>query len=127
MYRFKRPREVRQGQVYYIYFPVSIGSVQAGIRPAIITSSNHDNKTSPTVIVAIITSKIKRLDLKTHVLLPKMKGLPRQSMVEAEQRFTVDKEQLRDYRGKLSWIYWRKVHRAIRRSESTSKEEYEAI
>lgn len=120
----KRPDEIRQGQIYYVDFPVTIGSVQAGVRPAVVTSSNTRNKTSPTVIVAIITSQIKRLDLGEHVLLPRMKGLPKDSMVEAEQRFTVDKEQLLEYRGKLYWRSWRKVYRAIRKSERTRKKEY---
>ena len=120
----KRPDEIRQGQIYYVDFPVTIGSVQAGVRPAVVTSSNTRNKTSPTVIVAIITSKLKRLDLGEHVLLPRMKGLPRDSMVEAEQRFTVDKEQLIEYRGKLFWHAWCRVHRALRKSERTRKKEY---
>ena len=120
----KRPDEIRQGQIYYVDFPVTIGSVQAGVRPAVVTSSNTRNKTSPTVIVAIITSQIKRLDLGEHVLLPRMKGLPKDSMVEAEQRFTVDKKQLLEYRGKLYWRSWRKVYRAIRKSERTRKKEY---
>ena len=120
----KRPDEIRQGQIYYVDFPVTIGSVQAGVRPAVVTSSNTRNKTSPTVIVAIITSQIKRLDLGEHVLLPRMKGLPKDSMVEAEQRFTVDKKQLLEYRGKLYWRSWRKVYRALRKSERTRKKEY---
>ena len=119
-----RPDEIRQGQIYYVDFPVSVGSVQAGIRPAVVTSSNYRNKTSPTVIVAIITSKLKRLDLSEHVLLPRIKGLPKDSMVEAEQRFTVDKKQLIEYRGKLFWHTWCRVHRALRKSERTRKKEY---
>ena len=126
MFREKKPDKVRQGQIYYVDFPVSIGSVQAGVRPAVITSANRRNRTSPTVIVAIITSQLKRLDLDEHVLLPKIKGLPKESMVEAEQRFTVDKTQLQEYRCKLSWFTWCKVHRAIRQSERTSKADYEA-
>ena len=120
----KRPDEIRQGQIYYVDFPVSDGSVQAGIRPVVVTSSNRRNKTSPTVIVAIITSQLKRLDLGEHVLLPRIKGLPKDSMVEAEQRFTVDKEQLIEYRGKLFWHTWCRVHRALRKSERTRKREY---
>ena len=119
-----KPEEIRQGQIYVVNFPVSVGSVQAGVRPAVVTSSNGRNKTSPTVIVAIITSQLKRLDLGEHVLLPRIKGLPKDSMVEAEQRFTVDKKQLIEYRGKLFWHTWCRVHRALRKSESPGKKEY---
>lgn len=124
MISLEKPDEIRQGQIYYVDFPVSVGSVQAGVRPAVVTSSNTRNKTSPTVIVAIITSKLKRLDLGEHVLLPRIKGLPKDSMVEAEQRFTVDKRQLIEYRGKLFWHTWCMVHRALRKSERTRKREY---
>lgn len=125
MSRKTRPEIVRQGQIYDVDLPVSIGSVQDGIRPVVITSANRRNRTSPTVIVAVVTSQIKRLDLEEHVLLPSMKELPKQSMVCCEQRFTVDKTQLMHYRGKLSWNVWKDVHRAIRQSERTSMKDYE--
>ena len=121
----KRPRQVKQGHIYYVDFPVSIGSVQSGIRPAVVTSANSRNATSPTVTVAIITSKLKKIWLKEHVLLPMIEGLPRQSMVETEQQFTVDKDQLLWYRGRLSWKAWSKVHRALRTNERTEKEAYQ--
>lgn len=120
----KVPDEIRQGQIYYVDFPVTIGSVQAGRRPVLVTSSNKRNKTSPTVVVAIITSKIKRLDLDEHVRLPRIKGLPLESMVAVEQRFTVDKEQLVHYRGKLDWPVWEKVYRAIEMNDYTDEVEY---
>lgn len=85
----------------YFLGQVQLGSRQAGIRPALVVSSDHRNEYSPVVWVVIITSQIKRLDLKSHVLLPKVKGLPKQSVVEAEQLFTVDKSYLGEYRGKL--------------------------
>lgn len=121
----KRPKLVKQGHIYYVEFPVSIGSVQSGIRPAVVTSSNSRNKTSPTVTVAIITSRLKKLWLREHVLLPMIEGLPRQSMVVTEQQFTVDKDQLLWYRGRLSWNTWKKVHRALRINEHTEKEAYQ--
>ena len=46
-------------------------------------------------------------------------------MVCCEQRFTVDKTQLMQYRGKLPWSAWKDVHRAIRQSEQTSMKDYE--
>ena len=121
----KRPKSVKQGQIYYVDFPISIGSVQSGVRPAVVTSSNLRNKTSSTVTVAIITSKLKRIGLKEHVLLPMIEGLPMQSMVETEQQFTVDKNQLLWYRGRLSWKTWKRVHKAIRTNERTEKGVYQ--
>lgn len=125
MTKRERPAHVRQGQIYDVDFPVSIGSVQDGIRPCIVTSSNSRNRKSSTVIVAIVTSRIKDTDMPEHVLLPDMSGLPKQSMAAAEQRFTVDKDQLLSYRGKLDWYTWIEVHRALRISEKTDAKEYE--
>ncbi|MGN8636212.1 type II toxin-antitoxin system PemK/MazF family toxin [Eubacterium pyruvativorans] len=45
---------------------VQLGSRQAGIRPVLVVSSDHRNEYSPVVWVVIITSQIKRLDLKSR-------------------------------------------------------------
>ena len=125
MYKGKRPAAVRQGQIYDIDLPAGKGSVQSGYRPVVITSANRQNSKSPTVIVAVVTSRIKRPDLAEHVVLPMIDGLPKRSMVCTEQRFTVDKSQLLKYRGKLPWEIWKEVHRALRLSEQTSLRSYE--
>ena len=46
-YKEKKPYNVRQGDIYYEDFPESIGSVQKGMRPAVITQNNHLNRTQP--------------------------------------------------------------------------------
>ena len=78
---------VRRGQIWYADLPdEEIGSVQSGRRPVLVTQSDRLNRNSTTVVVAIITSRLKRIDDPAHVVLPIMKGLPLQSMVEAEQK-----------------------------------------
>ncbi|MFR8266320.1 MAG: type II toxin-antitoxin system PemK/MazF family toxin [Clostridia bacterium] len=77
------------------------------------------------VVCALVTSQIKRLDLKEHVLLPKLKGLPKQSMVMVEQRATVDRKQLEDYRGHIDWFTFQKINRALRKCENANKRDYE--
>lgn len=123
MYK-KKPYEVRQGDIYYVDFPEVAGSIQKGRRPIMITQNNYLNRTSTTFVCALITSKIKRLDLKEHVLLPEIKGLPKQSMVMTEQRQTVDREQLLEYRGKVNWLTFQKIHRALRQCEKADKKNY---
>lgn len=120
----KRPFAVRQGEIYYVDFPETAGSVQKGIRPVVITQNNRLNKNSTTYVCALITSKLKRLDLPEHVLLPEIKGLPKRSMVMAEQRETVDREQLIEYRGKVGWITFKDIHHAIRKCEEISERNY---
>lgn len=76
-------RVVQYCEIYYMDLgQVRLGSRQAGIRPVLVVSSDNRNEYSPVIWVVIITSQIKRLDLKSHVLLPKVKGLPKQSVVE---------------------------------------------
>ena len=111
-------RKIKQGDIYYADLPTKTeGSVQAGRRPVLITQCNELNKNSTTYIVAAITSKLKRLDYKFHVLLPRMKGLPKQSMVLAEQRMTVSKDQLIEYRCSVHNTTMKKVYRAIAETE----------
>lgn len=111
-------RKVRRGEIYYADLPeTESGSVQAGRRPVLITQCDRLNRTSTTVLVAIVTSKLKRPDDETHVVLPMMKGLPKQSMVEAEQRKTISKSQLLEYRCTLDHQTMKRVTRALRNSE----------
>ena len=105
----KQKKEVRRGDIYFADLPEeTIGSQQSGRRPVLITQNDY---------VAAVTSVIKRLDLKTHVLLPKNCGLPKESMVMAEQRYTLDKQCLAQYRCTLTDDMMRKVDRAIRYAE----------
>lgn len=116
--RSKMKRDIRRGDIYYAKLPdEEIGSVQSGIRPVLITQSNRLNRTSTTVIVAIVTSKLKRPNELTHVVLPLMDGLPKQSMVEAEQRKTISKAQLLDYCCTIDEETMKEVTRALHYSE----------
>lgn len=123
-----KERPIRRGDIYYADLPPEEdGSVQAGSRPVLITQSNWLNRRSTTVIVAMVTSQIKRLDLSTHVLLPMVKGLPKQSMVMAEQRKTISKEKLIQYRCTLDTATMKRVTRALKeseRDEETEKRKY---
>ncbi len=56
-----------------------------------------------TVVVLALTSNIKRADAPGHVLLEKGEAnLPKPSVVNVSQVFTVDKSQLDEYIGTLS-------------------------
>ena len=59
-------------------------SVQGGTRPVIVLQNNAGNRSSPTVIVAPITSKLEKPHLPTHVVLGQS-NLPKQSMALLEQ------------------------------------------
>ena len=110
-----KEKRIRRGDIYIARIPKdAVGSVQAGIRPVLIIQNDQKNRTSPTVVVLAITSKLKRLDLYEHVLLPKLRGLPLQSMVMAEQQFTLDKSSLLSYRGYLNKHEMIRIDKAVR-------------
>lgn len=109
-----KSRMVHRGELYYADFGQKTGSQQAGIRPVLIVQNDKGNYYSDTVIVAPITSKIKKLYMPTHVLLyPGCTGLQTVSMVLLEQITTVDKAQLLNFLGRISEMDLMKINQAI--------------
>ncbi len=110
-------RKVKRGEIYYADLPeTESGSVQAGRRPVLITQCDRLNRTSTTVLVAIVTSKLKRPDDETHVVLPMMKYC-RSSRWWKPRRKTISKSQLLEYRCTLDHQTMKRVTRALRNSE----------
>ena len=66
------------------------GSVQGGIRPAVVVQANAHNIASPTTIVAPITKKLKKTEMSSHIVLGRKFGLIYNSMVLLEQLRTVN-------------------------------------
>lgn len=83
--------EVKWGEIYLCDLGASKGSVQSGIRPVLVIQNNIGNEHSPTIVVATITSVLKKLNQPTHILLDTSCGLKELSMVMLEQVRTVDK------------------------------------
>ena len=110
-------REIKRGDIYDAEIPEEvIGSEQAGKRPVVVIQADWLNRTSTNVKFAVITSQIKRLDLPTHFLLPKLRGLDKTSMVLGEHTGTMDKSRLIKYRCTLSRKLMRCVDKAVRHS-----------
>lgn len=121
----KKPFYVERGDIYLTDFGNETdakGSEQFGVRPAVVTSSNFLNRRSPTVIVAAITSELKKTRLDSHYILPALPALPKASMVLGEQRFTIDKQRLIKYCCKLDKETMKQVTRACRKAEAPDKE-----
>ena len=51
---------IKRGDIYFVDFDETIGSVQSGLRPVVVIQNNIGNKHSTTLIVATITSKSKK-------------------------------------------------------------------
>ena len=129
--KWEKPFHIERGDVYMAnvgsyYNPEGNcpqqNSEQRGVRPVVVTQCNRQNKTSTTVLVAIGTSQIKRLDLPYHVLLPKIKGLPKQTLVCAEQRFTLSTDRFISYCCTLDKETMKAITRACRLAESADKD-----
>lgn len=67
-----------------------------GNHPAVIVQNQMGNDHSPNLIVAYLTSQMKRLEMKTHVPITWYDGL-KPSMIQAEQLATIDKSSVLGY------------------------------
>ena len=88
-------------------------SVQGGTRPVIVLQNNAGNRSSPTVIVAPITSKLEKPHLPTHVVLGQS-NLPKQSMVLLEQVMTIDQKLRLQADGEIGEHDGKSVERALK-------------
>lgn len=108
---------VKRGELYYADLNPVIGSEQGGMRPVLIVQNDIGNRYSPTVIVVAVTSQIRKAKLPTHIELePDSFGLPRASVVLAEQVRTIDKKRLRQRIGVLPDELMLLVDQALRLS-----------
>ena len=91
--------EIRRGDIFSYDFGTRIGSIQSGVRPVLVIQADNFNANAPTVIVASITSVIKKRYLPSHIILGEDFGLTKPSMVLLEQIQTVNKDDLTEYIG----------------------------
>jgi len=106
----------RRGDIYLANLNPFKGSEQGGTRPVLVLQNNDGNFYCPTLIIAPITTKLKKLDLPTHCYFENVKGLPKPSMVSLEQIKTIDKCRIEKYMGKLTREQMAVVEDAIRES-----------
>ena len=97
-------RNIKRGELRIRNLGDSVkGSVQSGIRPALIISNNTGNKHGPVVIVAPIASRTAtKKFLPTHIVLTTNMGMEKESLVLLEQIVTIDKKDIGRKIAKLS-------------------------
>lgn len=106
--------QIKRGDIFYADLSPVVGSEQGGVRPVIIVQNDIGNKYSPTVIAIAITSKINKAKLPTHIEINAENfGLPKDSVVLAEQIRTIDKKRLKEHIGHLDDYYMTKVNEAL--------------
>ena len=106
--------EIKKGDIFYADMQGAIGSEQAGLRPCIVISNNIGNKFSPCVIVVMVTSKLDKPSLPTHVILPANYGLSAKSIILCEQVRTLDKRRLKSFLGTLPFNKISELDKALK-------------
>lgn len=112
---------MRRGEIYLADMGKPSGHEQAGLRPVVIVSNNVGNTFSPNVIVATMTTKMKKNKLPTHVYVisDEIKNLKQNSIIQLENIKTIDKRRIySDVLGHLSEKTMEKVDKALRISLS---------
>ena len=98
-----------RGKICFIGKGIAVGSEQAGDRPAIIVSSDEQNRSSREVEVVFLTTKKKNL-MPTHVPVD---SAPDPSIALCEQIQTVDKWRIKEYLGTATWEEMEKIDQAL--------------
>jgi len=95
---------IKQGDIYRVDLDEPRGSGPGYRHPHVVIQNNLFNRSRiQTVVVCALTSNVKRASAPGNVLLDKKEGgLPKQSVVNVSQIFTVDKSQLSECIGTLS-------------------------
>lgn len=95
---------INQGDIYWIELDEPEGSEPGYKHPHIIVQNNLFNRSKiNTVLVCPLTTNLKRAGAPGNVLLDKKESnLPKPSVVNVSQVFTVDKTQLEEYVGTVS-------------------------
>lgn len=110
--------QYKRGRIYYADLSPVIGSEQGGLRPVVVISNDIGNRFSPIVIVAAMTSQIKRHYPTSVDLAPMDTGLKQESRICCEQLRTIDKKRLRECIGELTGEAMAQVDAAIKISLS---------
>jgi mRNA interferase MazF len=90
---------IERGEIWWADLPEPVGSGPGLPRPVLIIQSDKFNQSRiNTVVIAIISKNIKLTDSEGNVLLTsRQSGLPKDSVVNVSQLFTIDESLLRDY------------------------------
>ena len=103
---------INQGDVYWVELEEPTRSEPGYTHPHVVIQNNLFNQSRiQTVVVCALTSNLKRAEAPGNVLLDKGEAnLPKASVVNVTQIFTVDKSQLGEYIGSLPT---KRVHEII--------------
>ena len=116
-------QSVHRGEVYFTEFSRTTGAEIFGTHPIVIVQNDIGNFYGGTVIGVVLTSSNKKETMPTHVILQEPGSPCNGSMAMAEQIFTIDKQRLRGYVGRLSERSMKRIDEAVRQSLSLNSKE----
>ena len=96
--------EIKQGEIYWIDLDEPLGSGPGYRHPYVVVQNNLFNQSHiNTVVICELTTNLRRAKAPGNILLDTGEAnLPRQSVINISQIFTVDKSYLVEYIGTLS-------------------------
>ena len=65
----KNERKIKRGDIYLYDYGENEGSIQNGYRPVVVLQADNFNLKAPTIMVAAITTAIKKTFLPSHILI----------------------------------------------------------
>lgn len=106
---------MRRGEIYRVALDPVVGSETGKTRPALVLQNDLANRSSPTVTVIPISSRVDRVYPFQVRIAPGEGGLPRESKALCEQIRTVSRQRLGDRLGELPPERLVEVRRALHR------------
>ena len=108
--------DIKRGDIVFIENPNKKprGHVVCGNHPAVVIQNDKGNEHSTNIIVAFITSSVKRLEMPTHIVIQHYDGLRKVSVVQAEQLATIDKGDVISVIDHLSDADMERVNQALK-------------
>lgn len=95
---------LQRGEIWWADLPEPRRSEPGYRRPVLVVQADSFNQSRiQTAVVAVITANLELANAPGNVLLPaRTSGLPRDSVVNVSQLFTLDREFLSEHAGTLS-------------------------
>jgi mRNA interferase MazF len=107
---------VNRGEIWWADLPEPTGSSPGFRRPVVIIQSDIFNQTNlNTSIAALVTTNLELGRMRGNVLLKQYQsGLPKDSIVNVTQVFTLDKKLLLEFVGSLSERKMEQIDQGLR-------------
>ena len=108
--------EVARGDVWWADLPEADDSSPSGTRPVLVVQSKAFNRSRiQTVVTAVISTNLSLAYAPGNVEIAKREsGLPKPSVINVSQLFTIDKASLRSRAGRLTSSTMEAVNEGLR-------------